>query len=182
MSAGTALLLIDLVNPFDFPEGCQLLEHARAIVGNVARLRADARRAGLPCIYVNDNFDCWHLGFRELVERVRSGSAAGRSVLEQIEPDPATDYFILKPMHSAFYCTALDVLLRRLGVRRLVLAGLAGDICVFFTASDAYMRGLELVVPADCVASEDAESNRRALREMERLLKADVRASHALVL
>jgi nicotinamidase-related amidase len=174
------LILVDLVNPFDFPEGCALLRHARAMVGNVAKLRAKARRAGVPCIYVNDNFDCWHLGFRELVERVRRRSAPGRAVLDRIEPDPSADYFVLKPMHSGFYGTALDVLLRRLRVRRLILAGLAGDICVFLTASDAYMRGFELAVPADCVASEDARSNARALRDMERLLKADVRPSRRL--
>jgi nicotinamidase-related amidase len=176
----SALILVDVVNPLDFPGGEALLAHARPAARRIAALRRRASAAGVPAIYVNDNFDCWHLGFRELVERVRAGAGPGRVLLEELAPDPSRDYFVLKPMHSAFFHTAFEVLLQRLGVGRLVLTGFAGDSCVLFTAADAYMRRFEIVVPEDCVASQRMEDNRRALEQMQRLLKADTRPSRQL--
>ena len=95
-------------------------------------------------------------------------------------PDSERDLFVLKPMHSGFYCTSLDVLLSMTNVRRLILTGVQGSICVFFTANDAYMRRYEVVVPADCVASETVDDNRYALRLMQKVLKADTRPSAEL--
>jgi nicotinamidase-related amidase len=111
---------------------------------------------------------------------VRGGEGPGRALLEDLAPDPARDWFVLKPMHSAFFHTAFEVLLQRLAVQRLVLTGFAGDICVLYTAADAHMRGFALAVPRDCVASERAEDNRRALEHMERRLEADTRPSTRL--
>src|SRR5262249_22042657 len=100
----------------------------------------------------------------------------------RVPPDDRQDHFILKPMHSGFYSTALDVLLAHRGVRRLILTGIAGNICVFFTANDAHMRGYEVVVPADCTASETVEDNEYALRHVARFLGADVGPSPRLTL
>lgn len=84
---------------------------------------------------------------------------------------------MLKPKHSGFYSTTLDLLLKHLGADTLILAGFTADICILFTANDAYMRDYRLVIPADCVASQDETENRRALSFMERVLKADIRES-----
>lgn len=172
-----ALLLIDVVNPLDFPGGDDLLRAALPMAHRIAALKKRARAAGIPCIYVNDNFDCWHLGFHELVEKLRSSGAPGVPVLELLAPDASADFNILKPRHSGFFRTALEVLLERLGTETVILTGLAGDICVLYTANDAYMRGFRVVVPQDCVASERAEDNAHALRQISRLLKADVSAA-----
>lgn len=103
----------------------------------------------------------------------------GRPLVELLRPAP-DDYFVLKPKHSGFYATTLDVLLEYLGVATLILVGFAGNICVLYTANDAYMRDFHLVVPEDCIASEDPEENCYALANMRKYLKADVRASAAL--
>ena len=87
---------------------------------------------------------------------------------------------MLKPKHSGFFSTTLDVLLDYLGARTLILTGIAGNICVLFTANDAYMRDYRLVVPADCVASETRRENQQALGIMRTLLKADVTPSTRL--
>jgi nicotinamidase-related amidase len=176
----SALLLIDVVNPLDFEGGDDLLRHARPAARKIRSLQERARSSGVPSIYVNDNFDCWHLGFREIVERVRAGDGPGRVLLEEITPDVDRDYFVLKPMHSGFFHTSLEVLLRRLEVRRLVLTGFAGEICVLFTAADAHMRGFELAVPSDCTASMRAADNERALEQMRRMMDADTRPSSEL--
>lgn len=172
-----ALLLIDVVNPLDFPGGEDLLRAAIPMAHRIVALKRRARAFGIPAIYVDDNFDCWHLGFRELVERLRASGAPGVPMIELLAPDGAADFHILKPHHSGFFRTALEVLLERLGTKTVILTGVAGDICVLYTANDAYVRGFRVVVPRDCVASERASDNEHALRHVERLLKADLAPS-----
>lgn len=179
-TSAIALLLIDVINPMQFVGADALLAAATTVAGNIRQLKKRARSCGVPAIYVNDNFDCWHLGFRELIERFRRARVPGMPLIEMLEPEYPLDYYILKPFHSGFFRTGLEVLLRRIGARTLVLTGFAGDICVLFTANDAYMREFEVIVPADCVASEREEDNAHALRQMRRLLKADVRRSASL--
>jgi len=76
------------------------------------------------------------------------------------------DYFVLKPKHSAFYGSSLELLLEYVGSETLVLAGFAGDRCVRFTAQDAFLRDYRVIVPSDCIASEQARGNREALAYM----------------
>ena len=90
------------------------------------------------------------------------------------------DYFVLKPKHSAFYSTTLDTLLDYLGARTLILTGVAGNICILFSANDGYMRDFNLVVPADCVASNFPRDNKQALALMREVLKADITPSTRL--
>jgi nicotinamidase-related amidase len=181
-TASRALLLIDWINPLDFEGGTELLEQALPAARTVAELKKQARAARVPVIYVNDNFDCWHLGFRELIARLREQRVPGTPLLDLLEPEHDEDHHILKPMHSGFFRTPLEVLLQRLGVRDLILTGLTADICVLFTANDAYMRGFGISVPSDCVASLRCEQNEHALRQMERALKADIRPSRQIAL
>lgn len=175
-----ALLLIDVINPMDFEGAADLLPPAISAARQIARLKRRAHAAAVPVVYVNDNFDCWHLGFRELVEKFRRARVPGAPIIELLAPDPKRDYYVLKPSHSGFFRTGLEVLLERLESRTLILTGFAGDICVLFTANDAYMRGFGVTAPADCVASERDEDNAHALRQMARLLKADIVTSNAL--
>lgn len=70
-----------------------------------------------------------------------------------------------------------DTLLRELGTKTVILTGIAGDNCVLFSANDAYMRGLELFIPADCVASNTEPENHFALQLMKKVVKADIRPS-----
>jgi nicotinamidase-related amidase len=174
-----ALLLIDVINDLDFPGAEELLEHALPMADRVVELKVRARRAGVPVVYVNDNFGRWRSDFNTQVEHCLREGCRGRPLAERLRPGE-DDYFVLNPKHSGFFSTTLDLLLEYLGTRAVVLAGLAGDICVLFTANDAYMRDLAVVVPADCVASNSEESNRAALEQMERVLKADTRPSAEL--
>jgi nicotinamidase-related amidase len=103
----------------------------------------------------------------------------GKPLATILQPD-AEDYFVLKPKHSGFYSTTLALLLQALGAHTLILTGIAGNICVLFTANDAYMRGYTLIIPADCVASQTVQENKSALHLMQTVLKADVRPSPAL--
>src|SRR6185503_140838 len=176
-SMSLALLMIDVVNPLAFEGAERLLPHALEAAGHIAALKRSARAAGVPTIYVNDNYGHWDLGFRESCDAVRRDETLGVPLLERLEPDFARDLFVLKPMLSGFYGTALDILLGHLGARTLILTGIQGNMCVFATASDAYMRRYRLMVPADCSASESDAENEHALRQMARAFKADTRPS-----
>jgi nicotinamidase-related amidase len=147
----TALLLIDVVTDFDFEDGAKLWQNARAIIRPLRDLKAAARSMGAPVIYVNDNFGNWQEDLERQVDRIMNNSAMGREFISRIRPD-AADFYVLKPQRSGFYETPLSVLLSSLKIRNVIIAGLATDICILFTAHDAYMRGFGVKVPSDCTA------------------------------
>lgn len=177
--SSVALLLIDVINPLEFEEGEDLLEHALPMAQNILKLKERAKEAGIPVIYVNDNFGRWRSNIKELVAHCLENDVLGKPIVELLRPDDE-DFFVLKPMHSGFYSTPLELLLRYLTVETLIITGMAGDYCVLFTANDAYMRNFTLYIPADCVASEQLEFNREALSVMARTLKAEIKPSTEL--
>jgi nicotinamidase-related amidase len=174
-----ALILIDVINDLEFPEADQLLRFALPMADRTAVLKRRAKQAGVPVIYANDNFGRWQSNFNSQVEHCLRDGVCGRPVVEKLLPEE-DDYFVLKPKHSGFFSTTLDLLLRYLQVHSVVLTGIAANICVLFTANDAYMRDYRLYVPSDCVASNTREENDMALAQMQKVLKADIRPSGEL--
>jgi nicotinamidase-related amidase len=177
--SGTALLLIDVINDLAFEGSQALVEQAEPMAARLARLKQRASAAGVPTIYINDNFGRWRSDFRKTVAHCTARSSPGRIVSKRMRPT-ARDYFVLKPKHSGFFGTTLDPLLETLHIRRVILAGIAGNICVLFTANDAYMRELTIFAPADCIVSNTAADNAHALRQIEIVLKGNVAASTRL--
>ena len=174
--SSVVLILIDLINDFEFDGADQMFKNTLAIAQPIARLKKNAKAAGIPVIYVNDNFGKWQSDFRKLVDHCLEDNVKGKLIAQLLKPDER-DYFVLKPKHSAFYSTSLDLLLRYLKADTVILTGIAGNICVLFTASDAYMRDFHLLVPRDCIASETEADNQYALAYMSKILKADTRPS-----
>lgn len=176
-----ALLIIDVISDFDFPHGDELLENTKPIVENIVSLRRKADKAKIPVIYINDNFGKWQSDFKKLFRHASGKSSKGSAIANRLKPK-AKDYFVLKPKHSGFYSTTLDLLLEYLGAKTLILTGLTADICVLFTANDAYLRDFKIIVPHDCVASVDAEEKEKALKYIERVLDADTRSAKEIKL
>jgi nicotinamidase-related amidase len=176
----TVLLLVDVINDFDFPQGKDLLKAALPAAKKIAVLKEWLRRRNVPAIYVNDNFGRWQSDFRTQVERCLQASSPGSAIARLLIPDEK-DYFVLKPKHSGFYCTSLDVLLSYLGAKKLIVTGFAADICVLFTANDAYMRDFELTIPHDCIAAETPDAKSGAIRQMKGFLRADTRPSARII-
>jgi len=170
-----ALLIVDMINGFDFPDASALLQRAAAAAGPIAALAQRARAAEVPVVYVNDNFGRWRSDFRGVIAHVRAHTA-GAAIADTLAPHER-DYFVLKPRHSGFLGTSLEVLLQHLQARCLILTGIAGDSCVLFTAMDAHMRGYRLLAPADCIASADDANNRRALDLLRESMRADISPS-----
>jgi nicotinamidase-related amidase len=178
-TAVAALLLIDVINDLEFDGGELLLPYALEAAERIRDLKSRAAEAGIPAIYVNDNFGRWRSDFREVVEHTLRDEVRGAEIAKLLQPEEA-DYFVLKPKHSAFFATTLQTLLKHLGVKKLILTGFAGDICILLSAADAYMRDYELYVPRDCIASEKSDRNEEALSYMERVLGATTTSSTQL--
>ncbi|MDP1027672.1 isochorismatase family cysteine hydrolase [Sphingomonas sp. KR1UV-12] len=177
----TALLIVDMINDLDFDDAEAIRQPALAAAEAILALRDAADAADVPVIYVNDNGDRWHSDRSALVARVQDHGGPGADIARRLTPRDA-DYFVIKPQFSGFYATNLPVLLPRLEASRLILTGIAADICVLFTAADAHMREYGLWVPADTVASFDQQRTRWALDIMAGTMGADVRATTDLSL
>jgi len=170
----TVLLLVDFVNPLDFPGAQALAPSAVQAARATARLRRSLAGTPMQTVYANDNYGMWHADFKDLWQRCSRGRGPGAELARQLRPRQR-DFTILKPRHSAFYSTPLDLLLRQLKCKQVILAGIATDSCVLASAMDAYLRGYRLWVPADCVAAEGHDASEQALALMHRVLKADTR-------
>ncbi|HXF12348.1 MAG TPA: isochorismatase family cysteine hydrolase [Terriglobales bacterium] len=177
--SSVALLVIDIVNHFEFPDGQELLRHALAIVEPLRHLKERARRADVPVIYVNDNFGQWRSDAGKLLDYCLRAECAGRDFVGPLQPDP-DDYCVLKPMHSGFYQTPLEVLLRHLGASSLILTGLATDSCILCTTHDAKMRDYDITVVSNCCAARSAKEHEQALEHMRTMAGARVVESRQL--
>jgi nicotinamidase-related amidase len=173
------LILIDVINHFEFPDGEKVFQRALPIASKLSRLKKRAQAAGMSTIYVNDNFGQWRSDVSKILDYCLRPEAIGRSFVEQLQPDK-NDYFILKPMHSGFYQTALEVLLRYLDASTLVLCGLTTNSCIVCTAHDAKMREFELYVPSDCSAARTAKEHRQSIEHIRMMTDAKVTVSGSL--
>jgi nicotinamidase-related amidase len=172
-----ALLLIDVLTTFNFPDGDTILKGALGIRDALVSLKTRARKAGIPTLYVNDNFGDWRSEKEVLMGRCLEGK--GQDFVRPLLPD-SEDYFVLKPMHSAFYMTPLEVLLEHLEVESLILTGITSNSCITVTAHDANMRGFDVYVPQDCSCARDLREHAQALSQLEAIAGANVRDSKSL--
>lgn len=174
-----ALLIVDALTTFDFPDGDAILHNALRIRDALVQLKARARTLTIPVLYVNDNFGDWRSEKEVLIGRCLEGK--GKDFVRPLLPD-SEDYFVLKPMHSAFYMTPLEVLLQHLQVETLILTGLTSSSCISVTAHDANMRGYEIYIPSDCSCSRSVQEHTQALNLLEAMAGAHVMQSKSLKL
>ncbi|HWD64777.1 MAG TPA: isochorismatase family cysteine hydrolase [Solirubrobacteraceae bacterium] len=166
-----AVIVTDMLNPYEHEDAEPLMESAREVVPVVSSLVADARQRDIPVVYVNDNQQDWTAGRHELVQRALDGR--DRSLIEPITP-PDDAPFVVKARHSVFYQTQLEYMLGQFEIKRLVLAGQVTEQCILYSALDAYVRHFEVVIPRDAVAHIDPDLADAALRMMERNMRAAV--------
>ena len=172
-----ALLLVDVLTTFDFPDGDAILHNALKIRDALVRLKARARALAIPVLYINDNFGDWRSEKEVLIGRCLEGK--GKEFVRPLLPD-SEDYFVLKPMHSAFYMTPLEVLLQNLEVKTLILTGLTSSSCISVTAHDANMLGFNLYIPPDCSTSRNNAEHVHALQLLEAMAGARLTLSPSL--
>jgi nicotinamidase-related amidase len=172
----TALLIVDIVSEYRFPDAQRILKGARQAAKSIARLKSRAHAANVPVIYVNDTAGKWESDQKTFVQRCLDPRAPGRDVVEIIAPAPH-DYFMFKPKHSAFFGTPLHTLLQQLKITKLVLTGVTSHQCVLFTAMDAHVRDYELIIPSDCIGAPSSADTKHALYVFSHALQAQVTTS-----
>jgi nicotinamidase-related amidase len=170
---GDVLLIIDTINDLQFPGGEKVLPWALQLASRLVAFRAKAHRAQMPVVYVNDNFGLWRSEFTEVFTHCTRNGARGKPVTQKLKPT-RKDYFILKPRHSAFFATSLIPLLEYLQAKRLILSGIATNLCVLFTAHDAHMHQYPMIVLSDCCAAESDFDHNIALSQLERFCGAQI--------
>ncbi|MEZ0485803.1 cysteine hydrolase family protein [Fibrella aquatica] len=178
-SSPVALLIIDMINDLEFPEGPAFFEPTLAAAHQIAALKQRAKAAGVPVVYINDNFGKWRSNFDDLLAHCLTSDVRGRPIAERLRPAD-DDYVVLKPKHSIFYATTFETLLAYLQSKTLIMTGIAADVCILFSAIDAYMRDLKLIIPPDCVASGSAANTQEPLAYMQRVLSADITPSEEI--
>jgi nicotinamidase-related amidase len=172
-SSTTVLLILDMISRFEFPDGAATARAATRIAPRIARLKARVRGQGFAVLYVNDNPGRWRSDGPALIADAAADDSRGRAVMQVLQPS-AEDYLILKPRHSAFFATPLEVLLENMNAKRLILTGVSSHQCVLFTANAAHVRNYELIIPSDCVGAPTVSQNRLALAYFKRALNARV--------
>jgi nicotinamidase-related amidase len=170
------LLLVDFINPFNFPGAGDLAPAAVTAARATAVLKAKLAGQGIATIYANDNYGVWQSDFHGLVMACVGLGGAPGEIAGLLHPQ-ASDITILKPRHSAFYASALELLLTEMHAQELVICGIATDMCVQITAGDAFLREYPCWVPADCTAAENQRAKKASLAYMASVLKCDVRPS-----
>ena len=164
-----------MIADYEFDNGDKIFANALEAAQNIAKLKARTKAAMIPVIYVNDNYGVWQNDFDATLECAQR-SERGKQLVELLRPDK-DDYHVLKPQRSGFFATPLDVLLTSLDISNLIITGITADICVLFTAHDAYMRGYRINVPADCTAAVNRETCSTALDMLRRTADADIKRS-----
>jgi nicotinamidase-related amidase len=180
-AGGTALLIVDMISDWQFPDADKLLPAALAVAPPIAALKARCRAVGVPTIYANDNRGLWRSDLRDVVERSLAVDGDGAHITRALKPE-RDDYFVLKPKHSAFFLTPLELLLQHLKARRLILTGVASDQCIATTAVDGRMRDYEVIAPRDCIGTQTPERDARMLAHFDEALRVPTPASADLEL
>lgn len=171
------LLLVDVINPLDFPTAQALLPSAMQAAQAIARLKRRYAKRGLCCIYANDNYGTWHSDFRDILAACRGLRGERGEMARLLSPAP-DDLVILKPQHSAFHSTPLQHLLGKMQTEKITIVGLAADMCVMLTATDARMLGYKVWVPEDCTAAESPARKNNALQQLHAVFKCATRPAH----
>lgn len=170
------LLIIDMISDFEFVDGEKLYPFAEEIAPNIVKLKEKAHQAEIPVIYANDNFGKWRSDFKKQLKHSQAKSSRGSKIARMLAPK-REDYFVLKVKNSAFFSTTLETLLKYLGAETLILTGVTADICIFFTAIDAYLRDYKIIIPSDCVAAISESSKKMVLNYMNKILEAEISLS-----
>ncbi len=176
----TVLLIVDLINPFDFKDAEKLYDASYTCAQQVAKLKNTMQEKGYPVIYVNDNYGHWKSEFTQLYHYIVENELPGSPIATLLKPSEH-EYSVLKPQFSGFFATPLDMLLKRMEAKTLIITGVVGNMCIEFTANDAYMLGYHLIIPRDGFASFTEQEYQQSLTHFEEILKADTRSIEELM-
>jgi nicotinamidase-related amidase len=168
---GTALLVVDMLNPYEHEDADRLAESVRAAVPRIGGLIERAREEDVSVVWVNDNYGDWNSSAGELVRNALAGRHP--ELVEPLLPGD-DDVFVLKTRHSVFFSTPLEYLLESLGIGRIVLTGQVTEQCILYSAVDGYVGHFEVAVARDGVAHIYEHLAEASFEMMERNMHAEI--------
>ncbi len=174
-----ALIVVDMQKDFCYENGALFIgEHVRKIFDPLRCVIERVREMEIPIIFTQD----WHREndseFKIWPKHCIAGTE-GAEIIDELDPKQS-DIYIKKRRYSAFFSTDLDLTLREMGARRLVVAGVVTNICVLHTVADAVMRGYDVVVLEDCTTALTKEDHEYGIRHMKDVLSAQILRSDEL--
>jgi nicotinamidase/pyrazinamidase len=173
----SALVVIDMQKDFCYEDGALFMgEGVEEIIPRIRGLIEKAARKKVHLIFTQD----WHSPDSEEFEvwgRHCVRDTRGAEIIDEFSPFLKEAYVVKKQKYSAFFGTGLDAHLKEKGIKRLIIAGVATNICVMHTAIDASLRGYELIVPEDCVAALSDYEQEYGLRHIKSVLKGTITSS-----
>ncbi len=163
--AATAVLVVDMLNDFLEPDGAMPLPEGQALYAPIRQLLAAARQNEMPVIWVCDEHPPDDKEFDKRAVHCLLGSW-GAEIVPGLERRD-DEYRVAKRRYSGFFETDLDLRLRELGIRHIVLTGVVTNICVRSTAHDAFFRGYDVVIPEQCVAATSEREQASSLYDID---------------
>jgi ureidoacrylate peracid hydrolase len=156
----TAVLVVDMVNDYLLPEGAMPLADSAAVIAGNQRLVAAARAAGVLVVWIRPGHNELADGlFRKRIPHA-IGESEGAQLHSALEVLPG-ERVLRKRRYSAFFQTDLDLYLREHDIRRVVVSGVALNICVRSTVHDAFFNNYDVWVPpqaTEATGPREAES------------------------
>jgi ureidoacrylate peracid hydrolase len=144
----TALLVVDMVNDYLDPKGAMAAADVASVIDANRRLAEAARKAGVLIVWIRPG----HIDASDALFRKRIVHAIDGTWGAELHPDLGVvqgERVLSKRRYSAFFQTDLDLFLREHGIRRVVVTGVALNICVRSTVHDAFYNGYQVVVAQD---------------------------------
>ena len=177
----TALVVIDMQKDFCHAEGTLFVgDIVNEIIPKISGLIEEATRRKVHLIFTQDwhspddkEFKIWP---RHCVQDTR-----GAEIIDKLSPFSKEAFVVRTQKYSAFFGTDLDLHLKEKGIKTLIIAGVATNICVMHAAIDAYLRGYEILVPEDCVAALTDYEQEYGLRHIKSVLKGTITSSGNIV-
>lgn len=173
-----ALIMIDMQRGFIDSASPLCIPDAAATLPACAEALSVCRKAGAAVVFATRHYradgsdvekcrrELWLRGGKPLSEEC--SAELSDAFPEEFSTAPG-DYFIVKPRFSAFFHTELDLILRRLGVDTVILAGTTTPNCIRTSCYDALSLDYDVIVLSDCTSSVNAEVQRANLEDMARI-------------
>ena len=185
----TVLLVVDMQNDYCHADGALAgygvnVSSAETMLPQLTDLIGAARQAGTKVVFVQTTHNEW----TESAARKAMPLFQGMSLCQAgswgaeffgVSPEP-DDLIVTKHRYSSFVNTSLELNLRSLGVRTVIVTGTATNVCVDCTARDAFQRDYFVVVPSDCTSTSDAQLQKDTLANLE-FFYAEVTASDKIM-
>ena len=169
----TAVIVVDMQNDFDHPDGSLFVPKARDTIPKIRKLLDKARKAGVRVIYTQDTHYEGDPEFEIWGEHARYGTW-GWEIVEELKPIEGRDIVVRKTRYDGFYGTPMDDLLKIYQITHLVVTGTVANICVLHTAGSAALRWYKVVVPMDAISALNDFDYHAALRQISFLYRGTI--------